>query len=107
MARTLTEATLPGVAFRGINGSYTDPRGTVNQVTETLKMAYFNRLNPTRTRFTDSLHLLVSRIFQGNERRVGSSERKPGGLPNRSGAEAARERLAEAMYRVRFPEGEE
>lgn len=33
-----TEDTLPGVAFRGINGSYTESTGVVNPVTEALKI---------------------------------------------------------------------
>lgn len=32
------EATLPGVAFRGVNEAYTESTGTVNQKTETLKI---------------------------------------------------------------------
>ncbi|WP_193510476.1 major capsid protein [Cryobacterium sp. BB736] len=32
------EATLPGVAFRAVNGSYTESTGTVNQKTETLSI---------------------------------------------------------------------
>jgi hypothetical protein len=52
------EATLPGVAFRAVNGSYTEGTGTVNNKTEILTIlggdAYVDRfIEQTRSNFND------------------------------------------------------